>query len=55
MLGGIRRNSREGAKDVTRAALLSMRDEDLRVRGELVASGALGDTYDPRMEEASGP
>ncbi len=27
MLGGIRRNSREGAKDVTRAALLSMRDE----------------------------
>ena len=51
MAGGIRRNSGEGEIEGIRTVLLSMRDEDLRVRAELVASGTLWDTYHPRMEE----
>ena len=31
--------------------LLAMRNEDLRVREEGIASGAIGGQYDPRMEE----
>lgn len=33
-----------------REQLIAMRDEDLRVRQELVASGELGGSYVPRME-----
>jgi hypothetical protein len=33
-----------------RSELVAMRAEDLRVRGELVASGELGGAYVPRME-----
>lgn len=51
MAGGIRRNSLEGQIETTRALLLSMRDEDLRVRSELEASGNLWDAYHVRMEE----
>jgi len=51
MADGIRRNSRDSEIDAIRAILLSMREEDLRVRAELVASGTLSDTYHARMEE----
>ena len=51
MAGGIRRNSGEAEIEGIRTILLSMRDEDLRVRAELAASGTLWDTYHPRMEE----
>ncbi|MCL7959214.1 MAG: hypothetical protein M8861_03365 [marine benthic group bacterium] len=51
MAGGIRRNSGEAETEGIRSVLLSMRDEDLRVRAELAASGTLWDTYHPRMEE----
>ena len=36
--------------DALRAELLAMREEDLRVRDELVESGELGGHYVPRME-----
>lgn len=45
MAGGIRRNSAEGDMGAVRSALLSTRNEDLRVRAELVASGAISDPY----------
>lgn len=51
MAGGIRRNSGEGDIGAIRTALLSMRDDDLRVRAELASRGTLWDTYDPHMEE----
>lgn len=51
MAGGIRRNSRDSETEAIRATLLSMRDDDHRVRDELVASGTLWDRYHPRMEE----
>lgn len=50
MADGTRRNSPEGALAKARADLRSMCAEDLRVRGELVASRTLHDTYHPRME-----
>jgi hypothetical protein len=50
MSEGIRRNSPENETRAVRAALLSMRDEDARVRDELVAEGTLWDKYHPRME-----
>lgn len=34
-----------------RRELIAMRDEDMRVRAELVAAGELGGAYAPRMEE----
>jgi hypothetical protein len=37
-----------------RHQLLAMRAEDLRIRQELMASGELGDSYAPRMEEVHG-
>jgi len=37
MAGGIRRNSRDSETEAIRAMLLSMQDEDLRVRDELLA------------------
>ncbi len=51
MADGTRRNSPEGSLEEARADLRSMCAEDLRVRGELVASGTLHDTYHPRMEK----
>jgi len=51
MAGGIRRNSGERDIGAIRTALLSMQDDDLRVRAELAADGTLWDTYDPHMEE----
>ena len=37
--------------DALRQELLAMRDDDLRVRDELVASDELGGAYVPKMEE----
>jgi len=37
--------------DQLRSELIAMRQEDLRVRGELDAAGQLGGEYVPRMEE----
>ncbi|HXN97542.1 MAG TPA: DUF6624 domain-containing protein [Candidatus Acidoferrales bacterium] len=38
-------------RDDLRQELVAMRDEDMRVREELMASGELGGPYVPRMEE----
>ena len=51
MADGIRRNSLEGSVEEARVELLGMYAQDLRTRGELVASGTLHDAYHPRMEE----
>src|SRR5271169_2132778 len=37
--------------DALRQELLAMRDEDLRVRAELIARDELGGAYLPKMEE----
>lgn len=51
MSGGFRRNRPSNDREGARQELLAMRDEDLRVRSELAASGTLFDTYHPRMEQ----
>jgi hypothetical protein len=50
MPGRTGRNSGEDGVRVARRDLLAMRDEDQRVRKELVATGTLFDTYHERME-----
>ena len=40
-----------GARQTLRDKLVSMEEEDLRVRDELAADGSLSDGYHPRMEE----
>ena len=51
MSGTVGRNSRGSAEEAVLSHLLSMRDEDLRVRGELAATGTLSDTFHARMEK----
>jgi hypothetical protein len=45
------RRSRRGEKLTLRDELLSMKEEDVRVRAELAADGSLFDGYHPRMED----
>lgn len=51
MSGPVRRNRPDEELESVRVRLLAMRDEDLRVRGEIVESGTLWDTYHGRMEK----
>jgi hypothetical protein len=44
-------NERDEMNQTLRDKLVSMEEEDLRVRDELAADGSLSDGYHPRMEE----